>query len=360
MIKPQRNRREFTSTLGLGLAAAAVATWPRRSAAAGSITVLNWQGYGTDLAAGLRQFKAAAGIDVEHDYYNAEPEMLTKLRTNPGAYDVVLVNSARDAQARAEGLIESIDLAKVANAAGLAPAFRAHPNILIDGKAYGVPWVWGMNALAVRTGKGLEVDSYAAFANPAFAGRGAVFDDAVTAVAIAALMTGQDINNPADMKKIGDTLKRFKKGVKLIWSSEDEWNKAFAAGAFDVSVFWSGAVTRAVNLHRQPVAFVIPKEGAVGWLDNLCIPASSTKKDAALQFIDFMVDPKFYAEWAKVGAPASANSATMEALPSDDLNKQIHKPEYLSRLQFMGALPDERRQAFNDVWEEVKAYYAQS
>ncbi len=362
MVASQWNRRAVTGALGAGLAAAAVPSWPTssRAAEARTITVLNWQGYGTDLAEGLTQFKAATGISVKHDYYNSEPEMLTKIRTNPGAYDVVLVNSARDAQAQADGLIDPVDLAKVSNAAGLAPAFRTNPNILIDGKTYGVPWVWGMNALAVRTGAGLKVDSYDVFEAPSLAGRGALFDDAVTEIAVAALMTGQNINAPSDMKKIADTLKSFKKSVKLTWSSEDEWNKAFAAKAFDVSVFWSGAITRAVNLHSQPVTFVIPKEGAVGWLDNLCIPATSNQKDAGLKFIDYMVSPQFYAEWAKSGAPASANNAAMEALPAGDLNKEIHKPEYLATLQFMGALPDDRRQAYNDLWEEVKAFYAQS
>lgn len=362
MVASHWNRRQVAGALGAGLSSAALASWPGASRAAGAkaITVLNWQGYGTDLPEGLSAFKAATGIEVKHDYYNSEPEMLTKIRTNPGLYDVVLVNSARDAQAVADGLIDPVDLAKVANAAGLAPAFKTHPNILIDGHTYGVPWVWGMNALAVRTGKGTTIDSYAAFDAPSLAGRGALFDDAVTEIAVAALMTGQNINAPADMKAIADTLKGFKKDVKLIWSSEDEWNKAFAADAFDVSVFWSGAVTRAVNLHHQPVTFVIPKEGAVGWLDNLCIPATSANKAAGLQFIDYMVSPAFYAEWAKSGAPASANNAAMDTLPESDLNKQIHKPEYLSKLQFMGALPDDRRQAFNDLWEEVKAYYAQS
>jgi len=202
--------------------------------------------------------------------------MLTKVRTNPGAYDVVLINSARDAQAKADGLIDPIDFAGVPNAAGLAPAFRTNPNILISGKTYGVPWVWGMNTLAVRTGKGLEADSYAVFDEPRRA-RGAL-----------RRRRERDRHRGADdrpghqrtrrMKKISDTLKGFKKSVKLVWSSEDEWDKAFAADAFDVSVFWAGAVTRAVNLHHQPVSFVIPKEGAVGWLDNLCIPASSTNK----------------------------------------------------------------------------------
>ncbi len=362
MMQSKVNRRQLAAGLGAGLTSASIGLWPRLSAAAEAktITVLNWQGYGTDEAFGLKAFADATGIAVKHDYYNAEPEMLTKLRTNPGAYDVVLVNSARDAQAQAENLIDPVDLAAVPNAAGLASAFKTNPNIVIGGRTYGVPWVWGMNALAVRTGKGLKVDSYADLGDPAHAGRVALFDDAVTEIAVGALLTGQDINDPKDLKAIGDKLKSFKKDVKLTWSSEDEWNKAFAGGAFDISVFWSGAITRAVHLHNQPVSFVIPREGAIGWLDNLCIPATSTRKEAGLAFINFMVDPAFYVEWAKSGAPASANNAAMAMLPADDLNRQIHKPDYLATLQFMGSLPDERRQAFNDLWEEVKAYYASS
>ena len=361
MVASQWTRRHFNRALGTGIAAAAIAGVPRFILAADrTITVLNWQGYGTDLPFGLKSFKDATGIDVKHDYYNSEPEMLTKLRTNPGAYDVVLINSARDAQAQMDSLIDPIDFGQVPNAAGLSQAFKTNPNIVIAGKTWGIPWVWGMNALAVRTGKGLKIDSYAVFGDPAFAGRGALFDDAVSEVAVGALLTGQRINDPSDLKKVGDTLKGFKKDVKLTWSSEDEWNKAFAADAFDVSIFWSGAITRAVHLHNQPVEFVIPKEGAIGWLDNLCIPATSTKKEMGLQFIDWMIDPKFYAEWAKVGAPASANGTAMTALPADDLNRKIHDPSLLPSLQFMGALPDDRRQAFNDLWEETKAYYAQS
>ncbi len=94
------SRRTFNallgSTLGAGLVALAA---PRRSAAATSeITVLNWKGYGTDEAFALKDFAAATGITVKHDYFSSEAEMLTKLRTNPGAYDVVLINSARTQQ----------------------------------------------------------------------------------------------------------------------------------------------------------------------------------------------------------------------------------------------------------------------
>ncbi len=106
---------------------------------------------------------------------------------------------------------------------------------------------------------------------------------------------------------------------------------------------------------------MIPKEGAVGWLDNLCIPSSSTKKAAGLPFINYMVDPQFYAEWAQVGRAGLGQQRRHggRCRPATS-TRQIHKPEYLDKLQFMGALPDDRRQAFNDLWEEVKAFYAQS
>jgi len=173
------------------------------------------------------------------------------------------------------------------------------------------------------------------------------------------LLTGQDPNNPADLKSVTGALKAMKPNVKLMWSSEDEWNKAFAAGAFDISDYWSGAAARSIKIHKLPFDFVVPKEGAIGWLDTLAVPSSSTKKAAALQFINYMIDPKFYTTWTtQSGAPASTNAAAMSALPPDDLNHKIYKPEDLAKLKFMSALPDDRRQAFNDVWDEVKAFYA--
>ncbi|CAM5769606.1 spermidine/putrescine ABC transporter substrate-binding protein [Labrys miyagiensis] len=351
----QINRRRFTAALGGAVLAGA---WARPGfAEAKEITVLNWKGYGTDEAFALKAFADATGITVKHDYFNSEPEMLTKLRTNPGAYDVVLINSARTQQAEGEGLIDPIDLTAISNAQGLAPALKEHANLKVDGKVYGVAWLWGMNSLAVR--KGISADSWAIFSDPKYAGKLALFDDAVTSVGIGALLTGQDANDPKDLKAVTDALKAMKANLKLTWSSEDEWNKAFAANSFDISVYWSGAAVRSIRQHNLPVEFIVPKEGAIGWLDSLAVPVSSTKKEDALKFINYMIDPTFYLTWAKeAGAPASANQSAMEQLPADDLNRQIHKAEYLTKLTFMAALPDDRRQAFNDLWEEVKAFYA--
>ena len=90
---------------------------------ADEIRVLNWQGYGTDIDWSTKAFTEATGNTVVHEYFTSEQEMLTKLRTNPGAYDVVLINSAFTAQAQAEGLIGPIDAARIPNFKDVDPAF---------------------------------------------------------------------------------------------------------------------------------------------------------------------------------------------------------------------------------------------
>jgi spermidine/putrescine transport system substrate-binding protein len=126
-----------------------------------------------------------------------------------------------------------------------------------------------------------------------------------------------------------------------------------------LSVYWSGASVRSRRNSKLPVEFVVPREGGVGWLDSLSVPATARNPDAGRAFINYMIDPDFYVEWAtKVGAPASANANAMERLPADDLNRVIHKPEYLKTMTVQSALADDQRQAFNNLWEEVKAFYA--
>lgn len=353
------DRRRFNLLLGAGVAASALAARMPRARAAGKITVLNWQGYGTDEAWALKLFSEQTGIEVVHDYFNSEQEMFTKLRTNPGAYDVALINSAWTSRIAEEGLLEPIDFTTVPNSVDLDPTLKDSQNFVFDGKPYGVAWVWGMNGLGVRKDKAAGAHSLEVLWSPEAAGRVALYDDAITEVGIAALLFGESINDPKDMKAVVEKLKAMKPNVKLIWSSEDQWNKAFSAGEFDYSIYWSGAAGRSQKTFKLPVEFIVPKEGAIGWLDGLSVPASAPNKAEAVSFINWMIDPKFYVQWAtEVGAPASANAKAMEELPADDPQKLIHKTEYLKQLQFMSPMPDERRQAFVDAWEEVKAFYA--
>lgn len=338
------------------LAICATAAIASPAAFADEIRVLNWQGYGTDLDWAIAAFTEQTGDTVLHEYFASEQEMLTKLRTNPGAYDVVLVNSAYVGQAEEEGLIEPIDPDALANFADIDPAIAAREEIRADGDLFGVPWTWGVTSIAVDTGDFPTLpESLSILWDPAQKGKVSLRDDGVEAVGIAALATGQDINAITDMDAVRAKLVELLPQVRTFWGSENEWNQSFSAGDFDVATFWSGGAARSAS-KGLPVAFVIPKEGAIGWLDTLTVPASSTHKDAALAFIDWMIDPEFYVKWAAEGAPASANAKAIQALPEDDFNRKVlGDPAVVARVQFQQPIPDETREAYLKLWQDLKA-----
>jgi len=350
-------RRRMLATAGAGAVALALAP---RARAEGVVRVLNWQGYGTDEAWALEAFKAATGNTVEHDYFNSEQEMLTKLRTAPGTYDVVLINSSYTGQAAAEGLIQPIDTSKLSNWGNLIPSYRDNAMLNADGKVWGESWLFGVTSFAYNTTKiATRPDSIQILWDPAHAGRVGWRDDAVESVQMAALATGQDMNNPADMAAIKAKLEALKGQLATFWSSEDEWNKLMAGDAFDLAVYWSGSAARSKKAFGLPVEFVIPQEGAIGWLDGLSIAAGAPNPDGAHAFLDYMVSPDFYVRWdTEVGAPASANQAAMDGLPADAFNRVVlGDPAVGARLQFMAPMSDEQRQSWLDLWQEVKTSF---
>ncbi|MDA7965082.1 extracellular solute-binding protein [Ruegeria sp.] len=323
---------------------------------ADEIRVLNWQGYGTDLDWAVAAFSDASGHTVVHEYFNSEQEMLTKLRTNPGAYDVVLINAAFTPQAQDEGLIGPIDTALVENLADVPDNLTNNQDLNAGGALHGVPWTWGLTSFAVNTGEFDQMpESIEVFWDKAHEGKVSIRDDALEAVQFAAIATGQDINNIEDLDAIEAKLSALMPQIKTYWGSENDWNQFMAAGDLDVATFWSGSASRSMAA-GLPVQFVVPKEGAIGWLDGLSIPASSTKKEAAHQFIDWMIDPEFYVKWAAEGAPASANAKAAAALPDDAFNRRVlGDPEVVARVQFQRPVSDENREKYLELWQGLKA-----
>jgi spermidine/putrescine transport system substrate-binding protein len=296
--------------------------------AAGEIRVLNWQGYGTDEAFATEAFEKKTGVKVVHDYFTSEQEMLTKLRTNPGAYDVVLVNSAFTGQAKAEGLIAKIDTADMPNVKDLAPSMGQNPDLVMGGDVYGVAWTWGATGLAVnKDAVTTPPTSLAILWDPQYAGKVSIRDDGVEAVQFAALALGQDMNDIKDLEAVKAKLKALMPQIKTFWSSENDWNQFFSAGDFTVSTFWSGGAGRSI-----------------------------TNQDAARAFINWMIDPEFYVQWAAKGAPSSANAKANAALPESDFNKQAFAdPAVVERVKFMKPLSDETRKIYTELWQDVKA-----
>jgi len=327
------------------------------SVLADEIRVLNWKGYGTDEPWALELFKKETGHSVIHDYFNSEQEMLTKLRTNPGLYDVVMITTTFTDQAIDENLLQPINVANISQAAHIEESQMTSPMIVRGDNQYGIPWVWGITALGVSDKSFPNLPtSISVLWDEAYKGRVVLRDDAIEAVHLGAIATGQDINDIQDMEAVKQKIAAMIANVRTFWSSENEWNQMLATGQIDLGVYWSGAADRARVAFNLPVSFVIPEEGAIGWADTLAIPQGAKNVAAAEAFINFMISPHFYAQWYNsVGAPASANPQAIAALPEDAFVRVVMgDPENRARIQFRLPVPEEKERQYLEMWQQLK------
>lgn len=326
-------------------------------AQAADLHVLNWKGYGADEPWAVEAFEKATGHKVVNDFFNSEQEMLTKLRTNPGLYDVVMINAAFNDQATAENLLQPIDVSKIANYADIAGDKAQSPMLVKDGKVYGVPWVWGLTAIAIND-KAFDTPptSIGVLWDEARKGRVTIRDDAVEAIQLGALASGQNVNDIKDMEAVKAKLTALMPQIRTFWSAENDWNQMVASNQIDVGTYWSGSADRAKTHFNLPVTLVIPEEGSVAWLDAWSIPVGAKNVEGAEAFINYMIEPGFYTEWVnKVGAPVSASDKAVAALPEDAFNRKVMgDPEVAKRLQFQTPITDAQREEYLKVWQQLK------
>lgn len=330
---------------------------PSPAALPGPLHILNWQGYGSDEPWALEMFKEKYGVEIIHDYYNSNEELLTKLRTSPGTYDAVLIGNTWGWQAIEEGLLQPIDVGALSNYKDLSKKLVELPEMRRGDVIYGVPWNWGATGIAYNTEKITEeIDSMQVFWDPKYKGKIAWQDYFLDNVMFAAIALGQDPNKPSDLEAIKEKLIALIPQLKTFWASEGEFNKLFAAEEIWLGTYWSGSSARTAKM-GLPLKFVVPKEGAIGWIDSWAIPKDAPHYETALKWIDFMLSPEFYLEWdSKVGAPVPSNEKTVAGLPADSLNRSyLSQPDVLARLIFYVPLSKEENEKWVELWEEVKA-----
>jgi spermidine/putrescine transport system substrate-binding protein len=199
---------------------------PEEEPRAGPLHLLNWQGYGSDEPWAHEMFNEKYGVEIVHDYYNSNEELLTKLRTSPGTYDAVLIGNTWGATAIDEGLLEPIQVDALEHYGDLSDQLVNLPDMRDDGTVYGVPWDWGATGMAYNQEQiGEEIDSMDAFWESEYAGKIAWQDYYIDNIMFAAIALGQDPNNPSDLEAVKQKLIDLMPQLKTFWASEDEFNK---------------------------------------------------------------------------------------------------------------------------------------
>jgi spermidine/putrescine-binding protein len=326
-----------------------------------SLNLLVWEGYADPSF--VHAFEEQNHCRVSASYMGSSDELVAKLRGgSAGNYDVISPSSDVATSIAAAGLAAPLDLAKIPSYSELSPQLTSLPLVRIDGKTYGVPFMWGPNPIIYDTTVFKQPpDSWSVFWDPKYKGKVSVWDDLST-VYMAAQVLGFDKPDPSQLYNLSDDqldavkkkLLELKPNIRKIWSTGGELTNLFENHEIVIAMGWP-LNTADLKKANFPVGETIPKENTTGWIDHLMITAASENKDLAYKFLEYMVEAKTQKLVTDKTHYVPANPRAAQFMSADEV-KALHLDDvdnYQKRIYFWQNVP--RRAKYNEIWNEVKA-----
>ena len=327
-----------------------------------TLTVACWQSYGCDDPAILNNFKKMTGANVKLVYFTSEDGLLQMLRQGgTGKIDVALPNLEYTVKGYNEGLFQPIDTSKISTWNQILPKLRKVEAVKYHGKVIAVPWMTGETSLVVNPNDVHPVpDSWSILWDASSQGKVGFFDDPTTAVMTAALYLGEDPQNP-NLDKVKNALQALKKNTRVIWSSGDEWNKAYLSGSITMGNLWSSQAVK-LNQAGHPIQYIVPKEGTVAWVDAWTIVKGTSQPDLAEAWVEYLTSKDAYLAWSREDnpdnlPPLSTNKAAFDALPAKYKKRHPDSGIFTAphSIAFQEGISTDLLNKWTQVWQAVKA-----
>jgi len=322
------------------------------------LNVCNWGEYISDGTGGsrniIKEFEQKTGIKVKYSTFTTNEALRAKLFGGGVRYDVIFPSDYLIQELIAKDGLEPIDFSQIPNYKYILPEYKG---LYFDPEAkYSVPYTVGMvgiiyNSKLVRSAP----DSWEALWDPAYDGQILQFESPRDAFGTAQFLLGLDPNStdPADWRAAADKLKRQAPLVQSYIS--DEIYDILEGENAILGPYYAGDYLM-MRENNPDLAFVYPKEGTNFFYDSICVPKGAKNVDAAMQFINFLLEPDVALANAEYIKYASPHAAVREnpAYSCRDEAILYPAPGEMPRVETYRHLPQEVITLMNNLWTEVK------
>jgi putrescine transport system substrate-binding protein len=319
--------------------------------AQGRVNVYNWSDYIAEDQ--LKAWEKSSGVKVNYTTYDSNEILDAKLRAGKSGYDVVLPTASPFlVRQLAAKIYQPLDKAKLKNYGNLDPAIMKQLAKYDPDNAHAIPWMWGTIGIGYNVAEinkrmvKAPVDSLSMIFDPAivsrFADCGVMVLDSPTDVIPAALRylglgLDPDSKKSEDLEKAAELLKAVRPYIRKFHSSE--YINALAGGNICLAFGFSGDVLQArdraaKSTAKLDIAYAIPHQGAMLWIDVAAIPKDAPNPDNALRFLDFMLDPKVAAASSTLTGYANANVPATALLDKSIAENPMIYPKAGDRAKF--------------------------
>ena len=283
----------------LCLALLLAAILPAPGVSGETLRVLAWPGYADPDV--VKTFEQRTKSKVEVTVIDSDDVLWQKVsQGNAADFDVFAVNTAELQRYIRQGLVLPINTAALPNLSRQLPGFRnldAIPGVVHEGKVFAIPYTYAeMGLIYDRQQIKDAPDSIAALWDPRYRGKVLVFNDGTHNFSLAAQALG--ISTPfllgdQDWPAIVNQLIALRRNVLTFYAQPDESVDLFKSrrAALMLANYGSQQL-QLMKAAGVDAAYVIPREGALAWLDCWTITRGVRNKALAEAWINYLLEEK--------------------------------------------------------------------
>lgn len=318
------------------------------------VYVYNWSEYLPDQV--ISDFEKETGIKVIYATYDSNEAMYSKVKVLGGkGYDIIFPSTYYVNRMRKEGLLLPVNKKLLTNMKNLDASLLDKP---YDPKnQFSVPYLWGSTALDVNT-QYVDIKkatTYRILWDPKYKGKVMLTDDMREVFGMALRVLGYSGNetDPAKIKEAYELLRKLRPNVRVY--NSDSPKIPFINGEVVIGINWNGEAF-AASEENPKIKFVYPKEGAIFWVDSMCIPKGAANVSNAHKFINYIMKPEVAKLISEEIGYASPNKVAVSMLePEIRNNPTIYPPlNIIKQGEFQLDVGDATT-VYEKYWELLKA-----
>lgn len=344
-----------TATSAPGTPEATDPTDPTAAPVAGSLSVLEWSGYEDPLY--WADFEERyPDVDVSFEFGVSDADIYGKTKAG-SQVDLIHAYTGWLQFYVDEGLVDEIDVSRLSNWDSVPDSFKAVGEF--DGKYYFVPFDWGFTSIMYRTDHVDSVDSWSVLFDEQYADHISMWDDGPAAVTVSSYVHDYDETaiTEEQLEAIQQEWTAQAPLNRTYWSAEyGELDELVRSDEVWVAYAWQGVYATLLG-EGIPVAYADPQEGRNSWVGVYGIRKDSPNHDAALAFLDEKLGELTGNNLVNNFYYGHANGNVMSGITDETLKEAfaIDDPGILERTNFTPNLTAEQRDAWTQMWLEVKA-----
>ncbi len=325
-----------------------------------TLNIYNWGEYISDGSEDsmnvIKEFEHLTGIKVNYSTFDSNESMYSLIKYGGVSYDIVIPSDYMIERMINEDMLQKLDMSAITNYDLIDEKYK---NIYFDpNNEYSVPYSVGMVGLIYNTTLvDVTPDSWSIMWDEKYENDVLTFNNPRDAFAIAQFLLGQDINttDKSEWDTAADLLKQQKK-VLQAYVMDEVYNK-MESGSAAIAPYYAGDYLSMLD-NNEDLAFVYPKEGVNIFVDSVCVPKNATNYEAAMLFINFLLEPDVALANAEYIYYASPNTAVTTNPDYSLLGDEIIYPSEadMPKCEYFHDMDNDTRAYFDKLWQDVKLY----